>query len=350
MVLIGFLVNRFRDSAAESDAVGGALRTAIATTLELSDAHLALAAYLDLHDEDSAEISYNMSMATHDHAITLSNQLVTRGGGDGAIPNSYNASGFVRAEFDGVDAARRHNSTLHAAADKIHRELERAAANASEFAMLSFLELARASPLRDAEVPLATFFNASAEWRAPPPAAASAALVAELARQTLATSRMYFAFGNLCDADALKGFAQWCRWRSRSDLANAMTLVHYLAQRRAPYVALPYEAAGGGGGPAALLDVALAAERRKAALLNELYGAALAEGDALGTAFLRSASAQVRWTRTGDATDEPEWPESLLYSQQRKVEDVAKIAAILKMAKTAPGQYYVDHQMPDTVP
>ena len=164
------------------------------------------------------------------------------------------------------------------------------------------------------------------------------------------TSRTYFAFGNLCDADALKGFAQWFRWRSQSDLANTMTLVHYLAQRRAPYVALPYEAAGGGGGPAALLDVALAAERRKAALLNELYGAALAEGDALGTAFLRSASAQVRWTRTGDATDEPEWPESLLFSQQRKVEDVAKIAAILKMAKTAPGQYYVDHQMPDTVP
>ena len=53
---------------------------------------------------------------------------------------------------------------------------------------------------------------------------------------------------------------------------------------------------------------------------------------------------------TGDATDEPEWPESLLFSQQRKVEDVTKIAAILKMAKTAPGQYYVDHQMPDTVP
>ena len=130
-----------------------------------------------------------------------------------------------------------------------------------------------------------------------------------------------------------------------------MTIVHYLAQRRAPYVALPYEAPGGGGGPAALLDVAIAAERRKAALLNELYGAALAEGDALGTAFLRSASAQVRWTRTGDATDEPECSESLpLYAQQRKVEDVAKIAAILKMAKAAPGQYYVDHQMPDTVP
>ena len=349
MVLIGFLVNKFRDTATESDAVGGALRTAIATTLELSDAHLALAAYLDLADDPTAEVAYNTSMATHDHAITLSNQLVTRGG-DGATPNSYNASGFVRAEFDGVDAARRHNATLHAAADKIHRELERAAANASEFATLSFLELAQASPLRDAAAPLAAFFNASAEWRAPPPAAASAALVAELARQTLATSRMYFAFGNLCDADALKGFAQWFRWRSRSDLANTMTIVHYLAQRRAPYVALPYEAAGGGGGPAALLDVAIAAERRKAALLNELYGAALAEGDALGTAFLRSASAQVRWTRTGDATDEPEWPESLLYSQQRKVEDVAKIAAILKMAKTAPGQYYVDHQMPDTVP
>ena len=48
MVLIGFLVNKFRDSSAESDAVGGALRTAIATTLELSDSHLALAAYLDL--------------------------------------------------------------------------------------------------------------------------------------------------------------------------------------------------------------------------------------------------------------------------------------------------------------
>ena len=60
----------------ESDAVGGALRTAIATTLELSDAHLALAAYLDLHD-DTSEIAYNASMATHDHAITLSNQLVT---------------------------------------------------------------------------------------------------------------------------------------------------------------------------------------------------------------------------------------------------------------------------------
>ena len=349
MVLIGFLVNKFKDTAAESDAVGGALRTAIATTLELSDAQLALAAYLDLHGDTTAEVVYNASMATHDHATTLSNQLITLRG-DGATPAPYNASGFVRAEFDTVDAARRHNATLHAAADKIHRELERAAANASEFATLSFLELAQASPLRDAGAPLATFFNASAEWRAPPPAAASAALVAELARQTLATSRMYFAFGNLCDADALKGFAQWFRWRSRSDLANTMTIVHYLAQRRAPYVALPYEAAGGGGGPAALLDVAIAAERRKAALLNELYGTALAEGDALGTAFLRSASAQVRWTRTGDATDEPEWPESLLYSQQRKVEDVAKIAAILKMAKTAPGQYYVDHQMPDTVP
>ena len=110
-------------------------------------------------------------------------------------------------------------------------------------------------------------------------------------------------------------------------------IVHYLAQR-APYVALPYEAPGSGGEPAALLDVAIAAEQRKAALLSELYGAALAEGDALGAAFLRSASAQVRWTRTGDATDEPEWPESLLYSQQRKVEDVAS-AAILKMAGAA---------------
>ena len=65
----------------------------------------------------------------------------------------------------------------------------------------------------------------------------------------------------------------------------------------------------------------------------------------------------LRWLRTGDAEDEPKWRESLLYSQARKLEDMRKVNTVLRMARrpyndgqNGFGDYYVDHQLPDTVP
>ena len=58
----------------------------------------------------------------------------------------------------------------------------------------------------------------------------------------------------------------------------------------------------------------------------------------------------LRWLRTGAEDDEPAWRESLLLSQARKLEDMRKMRTILRMARSRLGDYYVDHQLPDTVP
>ena len=74
----------------------------------------------------------------------------------------------------------------------------------------------------------------------------------------------------------------------------------------------------------------------------------------------------------GAATAEPDWPESLLYAQARKIEDILKIRRILSRSTGQPvgtigaatasspaarrtayggfGEAWVDHQLPDTLP
>ena len=83
----------------------------------------------------------------------------------------------------------------------------------------------------------------------------------------------------------------------------------------------------------------------------------LADGGADPSACAFLMYPGLRWLRTGDSEDEPEWREPLIYSQARKLEDMRKVRTILSMArsKSRPGangygDYYVDHQLPDTVP
>ena len=311
-------------------------------------------------------------MAHHDYGITLMNMINTRGNDIYSPAAGYNHSGYVRAEFSSLEAAELHNSTLAEADRVVRKQLQLTAAEASDYVTLSFLELAQSSTLRDAEEPLTSFFNVSVRWPDDPAPAAGADLVAELVQQTLTTSRTYFAFSGLCDSVALKGFSQWFRWRSRSDLANAMTATHYLSQRRSGFVPLPYNktAVSLPAEPDELLEASIASEERKADLLRQMYASALAEEDTTGIGFLRSS--QVRWTRTGAATDEPDWPESLLYAQARKIEDILKIRRILSRSTGQPagiigaatasapavrltayggfGESWVDHQLPDTLP
>ena len=66
--------------------------------------------------------------------------------------------------------------------------------------------------------------------------------------------------------------------------------------------------------------------------------------------FLRTD--KIRWLRAGDSEDQPEWGESLLVSVSRRIEDLHKILGIDGMVQTLAGftTYYVDHQLPDTVP
>ena len=146
-------------------------------------------------------------MASHDHAITLSNQLVTRGG-DGATPTPPGSS--VPNSTPSTPPAPQRDPTPPPTKFTASSS---AGGERGEFATLSFLELAQTSPLRDAEAPLAAFFNASAEWRAPPPAAASA-LWPSCAADARHLANV-FTFGNLCDADALRLCAV-VSWRSRT--------------------------------------------------------------------------------------------------------------------------------------
>ena len=112
------------------------------------------------------------------------------------------------------------------------------------------------------------------------------------------------------------------------------------------------------------MELTLRLEQRKSRALAALYTAA-AEGqtddectggtDQGMCAFLMFPG--LRWLRSGASEDEPAWRESLLLSQARKLEDVRKILTILEMARTQSrpglngyGDYYTDHQLPDTVP
>ena len=123
--------------------------------------------------------------------------------------------------------------------------------------------------------------------------------------------------------------------------------------------------------PAYAMELALRLEVQRGRLLDSWFTSAAAGGseeeeeevcrggtDEGVCAFLLYEG--LRWLRTGDSEDEPAWREPLLHSHARKVEDMRKILRILRMARTPGsckagggagyGDYYVDHQMPDTVP
>ena len=72
----------------------------------------------------------------------------------------------------------------------------------------------------------------------PPMAGAVAAAARELVHATFQSSRTCFAFAQLLDRSSLKGFEQWFSWRARSDVANAVTMAHYLSARGAVVTAL----------------------------------------------------------------------------------------------------------------
>lgn len=443
------------------------INSAIDEVLDLSDAYLHLGGAYDLwnsthtaaaaaaehtqllnndhapqHPAPIARAMYQKSLRAHDFAGTLANWLNTLGGqyqpnwskSNAAIlpsPPQHEKDDDNELTAGELDAIA---GTLDGRLAALRRELRAAAVAAQDWPTLDFLRLAMRSTLHDpapekapsaaelAELPnFATCDGFPKQPPATPPlcgagaplarlvdANASAAAVA-LVHSTLLSSRMGFGFATALDrtATALKGFEQWHAWRSRSDRANAMSLVHYLAARgvlvRPP--AEPYDAAAvrivGRGAPAAAhtilwrtwlrssrsatttiaaaeeearrsvvdpaatMEHALTIETRKAALISEWYGAAAngqsddecSDGaDPSSCAFLSFRG--LRWLRTGDQEDEPEWRETLLHSQARKLEDMRKVLTILKMGRApervdgqnAFGDYYVDHQLPDTVP
>ena len=389
------------------------LSHAMDQALDISDAYLVLGAADDraassegtalLNNDHALQSSpaaalamYNRSLEAHDYAVTLGNWLNTIGGR------------YRPAEL------RSRASVVSSSPEQLERQMEalraslRVAASARrDWPTLSFLRLAEHSTLHDPapeRPPSARQLARLPDYRRcvgfparpaarpplcagegsplPPMAGAVAAAARELVHATFQSSRTCFAFAQLLDRSSLKGFEQWFSWRARSDVANAVTMAHYLSARgavvtapRAAHDASAVRAlearrmqAGSDQGLAVdgglAMQLAQEQEQRKAAAIGALYSAAAANqtDDACTGAADPGVCAWLmypglRWLRAGDSEDEPEWRESLLLSQARKLEDMRKIRTILSMARAQSrhgvngfGDYYVDHQLPDTVP
>lgn len=398
------------------------LSYAVDSALDISDAYLRLGAAFDRADASSspqrpvllnndheeqrpaamAIAMYNRSLEAHDYAATLANWLATLAGRyrpDWSRPSKWADPDPNASSGDLLAAASRLDGALAALEERL---LDDCVA-AEDWPTLSFLRLAKHSSLHDPapeKLPSAADLADLPDYRqqcsaldppladadSQPPCAEgsslpllegeSAAAAVALVHSLVHSSRVAFAFANRLDASstALKGFEQWFSWRSRSDRANAMSLLHYVSARglvfappSEPYDASPVHELTSAehvtdGGKA--FELALALEERKAGLISAWYSAAArgqSDGQCAGGAdrgacgFLMSPG--LRWLRSGDSEDEPEWRESLLVSQARKVEDMRKILTILTMARTPSkagvngfGDYYTDHQLPDTVP
>ncbi len=94
------------------------------------------------------------------------------------------------------------------------------------------------------------------------------------------------------------------------------------------------------------LDMAI--ERKH--IINSLYRAAAKANETSVLRFMRTD--KIRWLRGGDIDDQPEWGESLLMSNARRIEDMRKIIRTFVQVETFEGyaDWYIDHQLPDTVP
>ena len=208
----------------------------------------------------------------------------------------------------------------------------------------------------DAPVPLQTTDEAQPNETISDPSIIAA--LSALAHSYLNSSRISLSLSNALDRAerSLKGSRQWFDWSSSADWANAVTVAHFAAARKVP-VRLPAYASASKLASAlcpvsfrGAYTLQLQDERRRLALIEDLYRTAALAGETGVIRFLRTD--KIRWLRAGDSEDQPEWGESLLVSVSRRIEDLHKILGIDGMVQTLAGftTYYVDHQLPDTVP
>eukprot|EP00211_Chloroparvula_japonica_P001995 CAMPEP_0119125302 /NCGR_PEP_ID=MMETSP1310-20130426/4625_1 /TAXON_ID=464262 /ORGANISM="Genus nov. species nov., Strain RCC2339" /LENGTH=429 /DNA_ID=CAMNT_0007115353 /DNA_START=184 /DNA_END=1473 /DNA_ORIENTATION=+ len=343
-----------------------AVSDAVNKALYLSDAYLALGAAYDGSGVDGERWDvrrvFDKALTAHDYAGTLGNWLNTMG-----ARTQYTADWewHVETRFPNLRALEQQEARLDEERAALTADLKAEATALRQWATLSYVELADNSTLHDPapERPEPAHRLADLrDWTADPAqrgrmGSKVAAAARQMVQNTLQSSRVYFAFANALDRteSSEKGYTQWFEWRARSDLVNAVTMIHYLASRSVAYEAGTYDVAPvrlvapAEPDPQLLMRSCLILESSKAALLNQWYDAAEVTAEEGSVRFLRTSS--VVWYRTGDAEDEPEWAESLLVSAARKVEDVRKILRIAERSRgPGLGLAWFDHQLPDTIP
>lgn len=163
----------------------------------------------------------------------------------------------------------------------------------------------------------------------------------------------------------MKGSRHYFDHQSSVDFGNAVTVAHFMASRKVPYDLPRLQAQRSNAtvylnpivcddgavvnlrkGLRFALDMAI--ERKH--IINSLYRAAAKANETSVLRFMRTD--KIRWLRGGDIDDQPEWGESLLMSNARRIEDMRKIIRTFVQVETFEGyaDWYIDHQMPDTVP
>ena len=98
----------------------------------------------------------------------------------------------------------------------------------------------------------------------------------------------YLAMAAYCESVNLPGFAQWMRTQSQEETEHAMKFYDFILDRNGRVVLQAIEGPViEFGSPLEVFEQALEQEQKVTAMINELYGLAVKEGDYASQAFLQ---------------------------------------------------------------
>ncbi|MGI8909133.1 MAG: ferritin [Rubrobacteraceae bacterium] len=110
----------------------------------------------------------------------------------------------------------------------------------------------------------------------------------EQIKNELYSAYQYLSMAAYCESANLPGFAQWMRNQSREETEHAMKFYDFILDRNGQVVLQAIEGpVVGFGSPLEVFERALDHEQKVTAMINDLYGLAVAENDYASQTFLQ---------------------------------------------------------------
>ena len=110
----------------------------------------------------------------------------------------------------------------------------------------------------------------------------------EQIKNELYSAYQYLSMAAYCESANLPGFAQWMRTQSREETEHAIKFFDFILDRNGQVVLQAIEGpVVGFGSPLEVFERALDHEQKVTAMINDLYGLAVAENDYASQTFLQ---------------------------------------------------------------